>query len=190
MLDDLLSILNYQLLLGNLHCKADSRIYITQTTLLCIVPSGVSPPEGKWEDVEGKEMEKPSFGSQTSVHKWDLPHCCTLRELMRGERFIQHGPAFCIKTVMCLWVTTPLSLISLVTEPWLLELSLSRFYFFTCFACLHVNWLPYLYILYTVTHLDVYNLSHHTFMNSPQMCWCMSIYYMNLYTCKYKQKQL
>ena len=61
MLDDLLSILNYQLL-SNLHCKADSNTYISQNILLCVVPKGVSQPERKSEDTEGKEMKKPSLG--------------------------------------------------------------------------------------------------------------------------------
>ena len=90
--------------------------------------------------------EKAILGSQTSVHK--CPHCCTLKNLVSRESFLQHGPAFCIETVMGLRVPTPLSLIYLITEPWSLELPLPRFFFFTCFASVNVNWLTYLYILY------------------------------------------
>lgn len=78
MLDDLLSILNYQLLLTNLHCKADSKTYISQNILLCMAPKGVSQPERKGEDMEGKEMKNPSLGVRqvctnalTVVH-WEI----------------------------------------------------------------------------------------------------------------------
>lgn len=89
------------------------------------------------------KMEKPSFGNQMSVLKGDLLHCSTLREAMRMERDIQNSLSFCIQTVMCLGVTTLLSLYLLSLSPnhWNCRCLDS---FFPHAVCLHVKWLKYL----------------------------------------------
>lgn len=98
------------------------------------------------------------LGNQISAHKGDLPHCCTLRGLMRTECLIQHGPAFCVETEMCLWVTIPLSLSHNCWNCHCLDSSFSR----DLLICMSID-LTCLHVLYIVTCLDVYRTcSHHT----------------------------
>ena len=101
-------------------------LHFSEYSSLC-GSKGSQPTREEVRRYRRQRDEKAILGSQTSVHK--CPHCCALRNLISQKRFLQHGPAFCIETVMGLWVTTPFSLIYLITEPWSLEMPLPRFFF-------------------------------------------------------------
>ena len=142
------SIINPELSTSSQQSALQSRqqdLHFSEYSSLC-GSKGSQPTREEVRRYRRQRGEKAILGSQTSVHK--CPHCCALRNLMSRKRFLQHGPAFCIETVMGLWVTTPLSLIYLIPEPWSLEMPLPRFFFFTYFASVNVNWLTYLCILY------------------------------------------